>query len=340
MAITRSFTNGFEVTDWTEELLIVPNQWGLINQLGLFSEESVAEHTVTFEKVTQDAGLVVDRVRGDRSTVQKEHFKREVHAVAVPHFPLDDYISPSDVQGKRAYGSANAEDTTAAVRARKMETIRQAHSWTLELARAKALMDGSVYAPNGTVSMNWYTEFGLTQQAQDFTFGTGTADMIANGEAVLSYIQDNLGNGQQMTGVIALCSPEFFGKLIQHPSIKTAYQYYQSTQEPLRNRLGGNNTVYRKFEHGGILYIEYRAQYAGQRLITAGEARFLPLGTDSFKTFYSPANKFDFVNTLGEQAYFFEYASPKGDKIEIETESNFVNVVRRPQAVVRAFSSN
>ena len=74
-----------------------------------------------------------------------------------------------------------------------------------------------------------------------------------------------------------------------------------------------------------------------QKLVPAGEAYFLPLGTmDTFMTYYSPANKLDYVNTLGEQAYVFEYTDPKGSKIEIESESNVLNLLRRPSAVVRA----
>ena len=57
--------------------------------------------------------------------------------------------------------------------------------------------------------------------------------------------------------------------------------------------------------------------------------------TDMFKTYFSPANKFDHVNTLGEEQYMFEYADGKGTEIILETESNFLNMVRRPQAVVK-----
>ena len=59
-----------------------------------------------------------------------------------------------------------------------------------------------------------------------------------------------------------------------------------------------------------------------------------------FVTYFGPGNKFDLVNTLGEEAYLWTFRDPKGGKIEIESESNFINVVRRPQAVVRVNSSN
>lgn len=338
MAIIRSFTNGFEVTDYTEEINIVPNRWGLLQSLGLFEEVSVAEHTVTFEKHTTTEGLIVDRVRGERSNATTGK-QRQIYSVPVPHFPLDSAILPGDVQGRRAYGNANAPDSVALVRAEKMEKLRRAHSDTLEFARAKAIVTGDVYSPNGTVALNWFTEFGVNRTTVDYTFGTASADMIAKGETAIAAMVDGLGNGQSINEILCICSPEFFTNLTTHASIRAAYQFYSSTQEPLRQRLGGT-VVNREFVHGGIRYIEYRGAIGGQRLIPAGEAYFVPTGTDTFKTFFSPANKFDLVNTLGEQVYMFEYPSQKGDKIEIETEANFINVVRRPQALIKAISSN
>lgn len=336
--IVRSFGNGFEVQDWTQEVNVVPNQWGTIGQLGIFNEESVAEHVVVFEEIIKDGALIVDRVRGDRGTVGKDA-NRKLHTFAVPHFPHDDYISPQDVQGKRAYGSAAGVETLEAVRARKLERIRQNHAWTLEYARSVAITQATVYAPNGTVSQNWNTEFGVSRLSVDFLLGTSTTEVIAKIEAGIAQIQDN-AFGATVTGTVVLSSPEFFAKLISHASVKTAYQYYTSSQEPLRQRLGGANTMHREFVYGGTRFVEMRDSYAGNRLIPAGKAYMVPTGTDAFKTYFSPANRFGLVNTLGEQVYVFETADQKGTKIELESESNFVNALLRPALVVEFTSSN
>lgn len=337
MAITRSFNNGFEVVDYTQEVTQVPNQWGTIQSLGLFATEPVAEHVVVFEEITKDGALIVDRVRGDRAQVGKDA-GRKLHTFAVPHFPYDDAISPQDLQGKRAYGGDGVE-TLEAVRVRKMERIRQNHAWTLEFARAQAITQATVYSPSGTVSQNWNTEFGVTRLSVDFLLGTTTTEIIAKIEAGLVQILDNTG-GSVVTGTVVLTSPEFFAKLISHTSIKNAYQYYQSTQEPLRARMGGDFALRREFSHGGARFIEMRDSYAGQRLIPANKAFMVPTGTDAFKTYFSPANRFGLVNTLGEEIYMFESADAKGTKIEIETESNFVNALLRPQMVVEFTTSN
>lgn len=336
MPITRNFNNVFEVADWTPELLVVANKWGTINELGLFAEEGITTPTVQFEEITKDGALIVDRVRGERASVSKD-YTRKVRSWPVPHFPFDDYLSPSDIMGKRAYGSADTEETVAAARARKLERLMQSHAWTLEAARAKLITTGDVYAPNGSVSMNFYTEFGVSRKEIDFDMDQSTTDVLAKSEEAIAHILDN-AKGSVVTGVIALCSPEFFQKVISHASTKAAYQYYSSTQEPLRQRLGGATAMHREFVHGSVRYVEMRDNLGAGQLIPANDAYFVPAGSDIFTTYFAPANKFDLAGTQGERAYAFEYPSMRGDKIEIETESNFLNAVRKPALVVRAYS--
>lgn len=335
---TRSFEKPFELVDYTEELLLVPNKWGLINELGIFSGEGVSQHSVTVESAEGTLGLVTDKVRGERNNVNKDD-TRALRSFAIPHFPLDDAIKPQDVQGKRAYGQPDAAETEAAVIARKLERIRMNHAVTLEAARAYALTTGNVYAPNGTVAGNFYTDFGVTRKSIDFVLGTSTTDLTAKSEEAISHIQDNILSGEVVSNVVVLCSPQFFGKLINHATLKDAYKYYSSTQEPLRQRLGSG--LYRRFVHGGVEYVEYRGSYNGNVLIPAGEAYALPMGTaDMFKTYFSPANKFSHVNTIGEQAYVFTYRDAKDEEVTVQSESNFLNLIRRPAAVVQLTTSN
>ena len=338
MAITRSFTAPFEMTDLTEELLLIPNTYGLVNQLGIFREESVTQHMISVESSAATLALIPDRVRGERNNVNKDR-TREIRAFPIPHYPLDDYIAPEDIQGKRAYGSDNAE-TVAAVKMRKLEDIRRKHAITLETSRMVAITQGTIYAPNGTVAGNYYTDFGITRKQVAFDLSNAATNVLDKITEVTDHIQENLLDGDVATEFVALCSPEFFDDLINQAGVKEAYKFYSSTQEPLRNGLRDGR--YKKFVHGDVTFYRYVGSYKDadgvtQKLVPVGEAYFLPLGTmDTFMTYYSPANKLDYVNTLGEQAYVFEFTDPKGSKIEIESESNVLNLLRRPSAVVRA----
>lgn len=334
---TRSFTKPFELVDYTETINMIPNTWGLINELGIFQSEPVSQHSLTVEKIDSTLGILVDKVRGERNTVNRDD-NRGLFAFAVPHFPQDDYVTPQDVQGKRAYGSADAAETLDAVIARKLNRIRMNHAVTLERARAYAITHGAVFAPNGTVSGDYFTTFGITRKVIDYVFGTSTTDVLGKIEEGIAHIQDNIMDGSVVNEIVVLCSPVFFQKLINHATVKEAYKYYTSTQEPLRNRLGSG--LYRRFVFGGATFIEYRGSYNGTALIPSGDAYMIPRGTsDTFVSYFSPANKFDFVNTLGEEVYTFSYADGKGESIQLQSESNHLHLLRRPAVSVRLHSS-
>lgn len=334
MAIVRSYVNGFKVTDLTEELVSIPNEYGLINQLGIFDVEPVTQHTVTFEASDRVIGLIGDKVRGERNNVSKDG-TRVMRSYSIPHFPLDDYITPQDVQGQRAYGEEGVE-RLAAVQARKLMTIRKSHAATLETARAKMITSGDIYAPNGTVVGNVYTDFGVTRKQVAMDLANAATDVLAKQRDIVDHIQDNILSGETPTEFIALCSSSYFDAYIAQAQVKEAYKFYTSTQEPLRN---GN---WSQFRHGDITLLRYNGKFkdasgATVALIPDGDAYYLPLGTsDSFKTYFSPANKFDLTNTLGEEGYVFVYEDAKGSKIEIESESNLLNLCRRPSIIVRA----
>lgn len=332
--IIRDYGNGFKVTDLTEELVSIPNEYGLINQLGIFDVEPVSQHTVTFEASDRVIGLIGDKVRGERNNVSKDG-KRVMRSYAIPHFPLDDYITPQDVQGQRAYGEEGAE-RLASVQARKLTTIRKSHAATLETARAKMITSGDIYAPNGTVVGNVYTDFGVTRKQVAMDLTNSAVDVLGKQREIVDHIQDNIMSGETPSEIIALCSPSYFDAYIAQAGVKEAYKFYTSTQEPLRN---GN---WSQFRHGDITLIRYNGKFkdasgVSQALIPAGDAYYLPLDTaDTFKTYFSPANKFDLTNTLGESGYLFVYEDGKGSKIEIESEMNTLSLMRRPAVVVRA----
>lgn len=339
--IIRSLTNPFDVQDWTQELLVVPNQYGTINSMGLFDVEGVHTHSVQFEEINQSIGLIGDQPRGSRNNVSKD-YTRKIRSYPMPHFPLDDSIKPSDIQGKAAYGGSGAGQVEVLdqVRARKIQRIRRSHAQTLETARAKTITTGDIYAPNGTVAGNFYTDFGVTRKVVDFVLGTGATEVILKNEEVIAHIRDNL-LGESASRIVGLASPAFFDKYVTQTNVKAAYSQYLNGDQPLRDRLG-SGTLDRQFTFGGVTLLEYSG-YApdGSALIPSGDCYFLPLGTqDVFKTYFGPAERFDLVNTIGVEAYMFEFRNQTDTEILIQSETNFLNCVRRPNLIVRAHSSN
>jgi hypothetical protein len=341
MPTIRSYTNAFELVDYSADLQKIPNSWTLLNDSALFSEEFLSTNTVTFEEIDRSLGLIGDSFRGSKPLANKDD-TRKVRSYPIAHFAAVDEILPQDLAGKKAFGAGSAAETEAAVTLRKMERIRKNQDITLEVSRFSTLTTGNLYAPNGTITGNLFTDFGISQLSVDFVLGTSTTDIVGKVESVIAHMQDNANNGDVITGVTAYCSPTWFAKFIAHAKIVTAYTYYSATanQEILRNRAGGNG-LYRMFDYGGIRFIEVRTVLAGQALIPAGEVVFVPNGTtDTFVTYFGPANRIGYENTTAERSYMWTYRDPKGQGIDIDSESNFTSIVRRPALVVKATTSN
>lgn len=343
MAIVRSYGNVFEIIDRSPEINSIPNTYGIIGALGIFGDvQGLTTRTLSWEDITHNTAIMQDAPYGGRSIYGKDS-ARKCYQAPIPHYPLDFKISPEDVQGKTAYGTNDQAETVAAVVARKLETAKRSHDLFLEVSRAKLIEDGSVYAPNGTISHNFYTDLGVTRKEIDFVLGTSTTDVIGKIEETIAYLIDNsFVGGLGSTGVVTICGSGFFTKLINHPKVQAAYTYYASTQEPLRNRLGSTLPMgTRVFEHAGMKFVEYRGlKPDGTAYIGTNEARVVPTGMfDVFQNYAAPALKMDTVNTIAMPSYAFQYTDPRGNGMEIETECNIVSVVKKPQLIIRAYTA-
>lgn len=345
------------VVDLSETINIVPNNWGLFNQLGIFDPERKSQKTVLVPRTVWNEGLIPDRNWDERNSASRGPVRSYLTA-SIPHFPLDDSITPNDVDGVIAWDNVFAGiqvESVAATRARKMQQMRMNHALTLEAARAQLITTGGVYAPGGTLqtsygtTINWYNEFGVTRTELTMDLTNLAVDPLAEVEPIIAAVQDGIQSGTVVDGLIAVCSPSFFNALISHPFVVDTYKYFQQTQGTavLNGRLAANvyglDARYRNFYYGGVLWIEYRGSYTNRvtgtttPYIPAGDAYVFPQVASEavFKTYFAPANRFATVNTVAQEAYWFEYMNEKDDFIEIMSESNFMNAVLRPQALIR-----
>lgn len=345
---TRDFQNNNRITEWTDSLLIVPNMWGLVNQLNMFQTKGISQNSYTFDEVIKSQVLLLDTPRGERSVYGKQE-DRKTHSIPLPHFTYDDSIEPSDLQGVRRNSSPDEPTSLEIARGDVLERARRNWAITQEYSRMQALQ-GNVYAPNGTVSVNWYSEFGVAQKEVDFDLGTPTTDTIEKAEEVIAHMQDNLFSGEMVGDSIVFCSPEFFAKLIKQDKTFDAYTYYQATNQangaqPLRDRLTYQRDArHRVFEHGGLMFVEYRGSFPDKDgnalpMVPAGEAYACPLNVSGMYTsIYGPAHRLSTVNTIGEEQYIFEEII-QDKRWEYESESNFLHMVNRPGAIVKLISS-
>ncbi len=337
-AIINPFdAGGYSLAEMTRAINILPNIYTRLGQLGLFRFEGITQRTVVIEAREGVLSLLPSVPLGAPATVGTRE-GRTMRSFAVPWIPHNDVILPADIQGVRAIGSGNDADPLVAVMTRKLTLMRNKHAQTREYMEINALR-GIVKDGAGTTLYDYFTEFGIAQQQTDFVLGTAGTKVQQKVRAVLRQIETEL-KGETMTGVRALVSPEFFDKLIGHATVETAYQYYASGAQPLREDMR------RAFPFAGILFEEYNASVTlsngtTERLIPAGEGIAFPMGTiDTFTTYGAPANLIETANTVGLELYARQMARERGDGIDLLTEASILPVNKRPALAVRLFSSN
>lgn len=342
MALGQSQTSQFKLEDRTNEFLLLPQTWTLLGDSGLFQEEFLSTNTVSFEARTGTLALVKDQIRGSKPQTLSNDV-RKIRTYSTAYFPLVDALYPQDIAGVTRPGSMGQQlDTKDAALMRKMEKIRKSFDMTQELARWRTLGTGTAFAPNGTISENFYTDAGASRNEVDFVFGTSTTDIVDKCESIIAGFQSAANEGQVIQRVIGYASPAFFKKLIAHAKVQTAYTYYTATegQSILRNRAGGMG-LYRTFSFAGIDFVEVGQSYQGTAFVTSGDCVFVAQDDmGSFTTFYSPAARFGYIGTVAEKNYLWSYEDIRATEITLEAESSFINVLRNPLFVARGYSSN
>ena len=329
-------TNNFAVVDRTNELLLLPQNWTLQNDLGIWNEEFLTTKVVTFEERAGTLALVKDQVEGSKPQTTGNDL-RKLHSFNMSHHPLMDSLRPQDIAAVLRPGAMTPElDTKERALLWKMEKIRKSYDRTLNFARFRTLANGDAWFPNGTVgAQNFYTALGVVRVNENFDLANASSDIIAHCEAVIANFQVQATEGQEIQRVVAFCSPGFFSALIGHAKVQAAYNLYSAMapQQISRDRAGGMG-LYRRFVFSNIEFIEVTQSVDGTPLVDTDKAVFIAdNGDDAFFTFFGPPNRFGYINTQAERSYLWVYDDPRGTAVTIESEMNMLNVLKRPSFV-------
>lgn len=328
--------NAFSLTEVSAAINIVPNRYGRLQELNLMPVRGVVQRDIAVEEKNGSLALIPTEQYGGPGVVGKVG-KRKVRTFRIPKLVYDEYVSPQEVQGVRAFGG-NGQQALAALLNDKLETARSKHDITLEHLRMGALK-GTIVDADGSTIYNLYTEFGIVQKTVDFALGTTTTKVAEKCREVLRHIEDNL-LGEVMQRVHVLVSPEFYDKLIGHSKVEAAYANWTAAAE----RLGGD--LRSGFTFGGLTFEEYRGQStdtsgSAVRFIAANDGHAFPVGTSqTFSTYVGPADFNETVGSLG-QVYYAKVQPAEFDRgYKVHTQSNPLPMCLRPAVCVRVYSSN
>ena len=250
--------------------------------------------------------------------------KRNARSFLVPHLPERATIMADEVQGIRAFGSETGTATVESKRNERLARMRANLEYTLESHRLNAIM-GNYTDANGA-STSLATAFGVIAATPvSFALATATTNIAGKCLSVLEGIEAGLG-GTPFTGVTVLCGSTFWASLIDHAKIKDTVLGWQAAQT-----LRGDPRL--QIEFGGLRFVRYRGTSAVK--VQDGEAWAVPHAPGIAITRFAPANYIETVNTVGLPFYAKAAVDPMGKGVEIEAQSNPLNLITRPAAVVK-----
>lgn len=296
-----------------------------LGEMGLFDESGINTTSVLVEREGSGLSLVPSKERGAPGTVIGGD-KRRGFTFSAIHLPTRATIMADEVQNVRAFDTEDQGQALQIVVNKRLTKIVNNLDVTHEWQRIGAVK-GQILDSDGTMLVDLYSAFGITQKVVPMALNTDTTDVRIKCLDVLEAIEEGLG-GIFFGGAVVLCGKSFWRKLISHPTVKEAYMYQQSE----RMRADGRES----FSFGGLVFERYRGTIGTTAFVPDTEAYAIPTGTtDMFITNFAPADYMDAVNTIGLPFYSSSKLLDHNKGIELEGQSNPIHLNTRPQGVIK-----
>lgn len=319
----------FAATELTEAINLVPNRYGRLNDMGLFTNRGIRTRTVAIQISEGTLNLLPSRPYGGTPSLGLP-VTRSARNFPVPHFPHNDFLLASDVQdiigfNLGRFDLADAQDLLTD----KLEIMTSKHFITWEFMRWGAL-NGRIYDADGVLLLDLFAEFGITQTVIPMNLtGAGLSGRLTT---LKRYFEANL-KGSPMSGIHVFASPSFWDALMLNPDIEKYMTQYRGTAmlgEDYRNSFSYFGVTFEEFDgyatdvNGGV-----------HKFVPDGKALAVPMGTvDIFRMYWAPADFLETVNRTGLMSMYAKQKRMDFDRgIEIHTQSNPLPLVARPELV-------
>jgi hypothetical protein len=330
----------FSVEELSEAINIIPNRYGLITALGIFAAPTALSTTyVALERQNWTLNLLPATERGGPGT-KGTVGKRDRKLFEIPQITHEDDVKVADVQNLRAFGSKAGKMLEELIN-EKLITMANKHYVTHEWYRVNALQ-GKILDSDGSVMLNLFTEFNITQPVAAFGAVGATVPVLLR--TIKRQIERSL-KGEVMSGIGAIASPEFMEMLFADTEIKAAYNASLTAWE-VAVRLNPTLADRRfSFTVQEITFMEYPATFNApnadgtftvRRAIPSGDCIFFPLGTQqTARQYVAPGDFEEAINMPGQLLYAKEKRDPWGRGRELLTQSNLLPMWNQPELLVR-----
>jgi hypothetical protein len=272
---------------------------------GLVTDTPIRTTDVWVEERANAPVLIATSPRGTAPS-QKGGDNRKARAFRTVRLADASRIYAHELQNIRAFGSETELKQLSEEVARRQMKIKQDFDLTNENMRLGVVQGLVVDADGQTVINDWFQEFGVTRDTPfTFKFSAGSnpvdGDFLAQCNAVQRQVMRRLqGVGGSGVMVHAIVADDFWDAFIKLPEVRETYKYAMQAMA-LQNDFG---KAWTSFKYGNIMWHNYRGTDDNSSVVVPSmTAKFFPVGANIFQRALAPAEKFEFVNTMGQAEY-------------------------------------
>ena len=342
------FVFPFDSVTLTDEVNLIPNDYGMLNALNLFPAEPISTTVVGIDRVGNSIRVLPDKPRGTRGPEMGAD-NENIFYLKVPHFPVADKIGPQDIQDKAVIVNGRPQPATVdTATAKKLAKLRRSHAITREYLKFQALK-GLVKDGDGRTIVDLYAFFGITKVTVDLVLGTPGTDIVSKLEEIRTSVLSKV-QGDTVSRVEVVIGSSLMSRLVQHAKFEKYWLNTPAAQELIkldRHRLGQDfgrvidtGTLLLR-ESVGSVPVNNGGTIVNELLMATDKGVAYPTGTsDMFACYDAPPHHIERVNQPGEEIFISEKVLDHGEGVELKSQSNPLPIVKRPEALVEITSSN
>lgn len=278
----------------------------MLDQIIGFEPVRVSTDSVYLGSTQGRVNLIRSSLRGAPIEMQTPESKN-LRPFKIPRFAKGDKLYAHEMANLTPWDGETEEDT-AARRIDNMQTrLLNDLELTEEYLRLGAL-GGIVYDADGSVLVNFYTEFGISVPSDiDLNLDDQTQSIGALrekiGTLIVIPIAQASGNGNNPRFRInAICGDGFWFALTGHKSLEATYLNQAAAAELRQER------IWESFNFAGVTWWHYRGTDDGSTIaVSTNKAKVFPVGVPGmFQHVMGPCNEtFETMNQDGQRYYAF-----------------------------------
>lgn len=325
--------DAFSAISLTTAIQAMPTVPGFLGSLNLFTPNPVRTTSVMVEKRGASLTIIPVTERGSpRTRVGRD--RRNVRNFNTVRLAQSDKLMADELQNIRAFGSETELEAIQTEIARRQMGLDANLETTLERHRLSAI-NGVLLDEDGSEIYDYYDEFGIVQGSEiDFAWASKTKVKAFIAENVKRPMIRALG-GRATPGmeIVALCGDQFFDALQENSEYRATYLQTEAARTLLQDN------VFEEVRAWGVRWINYRGTDDNSTVaIATDKCKIIPVGVPNvFQVAYSPAEGFDFVNTLGLPKYSAVIPDPSGrnEFVDLDVASYPLHICTTPEALLQ-----